>query len=321
MCETLNFGPPVITVDVEDWPQSTWERSLPITPRAASNTCRVLDIMQACGVRATFFVLGKFAETFPQIVREIAAAGHEIASHGHGHEEIFTQSREEFRRDIVRSRDYLEQLIGQQVLGYRAPDFSIVRRSLWALEELAGAGFQYDSSIFPIRKRRYGIPEWPVVPVRIQLPSNRRITEFPIATYPFRKTNLPVGGGGYFRLLPKFVSLRLVRRVLTVQPFVFYCHPYEFDPREFGEITVKVPLKVRLHQGMGRRWFGERFKALVRAFGGQRMKDLLSTFPAPDLSIEQLPSEPVRDWGRRGAAAVAAVRGAREREAARWSTL
>ena len=288
MSEPLKFGPPVITVDVEDWPQSTWDRSLPITERSAINTSRLLDIMQACGVRATFFVLGKFAEKFPESVREIHAAGHEVASHGHGHLEIFAHSREEFRGDILRSKDYLEQLIGQPVLGYRAPDFSIVRRSLWALEELAHAGFQYDSSIFPITNRRYGIPEWPSMPTRVQLADGSRITEFPIATYPFRQRNLPVGGGGYFRLLPKFMSLRFARKVMNLQPFVFYCHPYEFDPHEFGEIDVKVPLKVRLQQGLGRRWFAGRFKAFVHAFGSQQMRDLLVRFPARDATIGQI---------------------------------
>jgi polysaccharide deacetylase family protein (PEP-CTERM system associated) len=288
MSHPLKFGPPVITVDVEDWPQSTWDRSLPITKRSATNTSRLLDIMQECQVRATFFVLGKFAEKFPEIVRDIHAAGHEIASHGHGHVEIFAHSREEFRQDILRSKDHLEQLIGQPVLGYRAPDFSIVKRSLWALEELAHAGFQYDSSIFPINNWRYGIPEWPSVPIRLQLADGCRITEFPIATYPLRHRNLPVGGGGYFRLLPKFMSLRFARRVMNFQPFVFYCHPYEFDPQEFSEIDVKVPWKVRLQQGLGRRWFAGRFRAFVRTFGSQQMRDLLARFPAREATIGQI---------------------------------
>jgi polysaccharide deacetylase family protein (PEP-CTERM system associated) len=291
MSESLKFGPPVITADVEDWPQSTWDHSLPITERSVVNTGRLLTIMQECEVRATFFVLGKFAERFPQSVREIQAAGHEVASHGHSHREIFAHSRKEFCQDIRRSKDHLEQLIGQPVRGYRAPDFSIVRQSIWALEELAHAGFEYDSSIFPIKKKRYGIPEWPSFPIRVHCADGSQITEFPIATYPFLNRRFPLGGGGYFRLLPKFMSLRLARRVMNFQPFVFYCHPYEFDPQEFDEIEVKVPWRIRLHQGLGRRWFPARFKAFVRAFGSQRMRDLLASCPIRDMRVDQILSE------------------------------
>jgi len=135
----LPFGPPVISIDVEDWPQSTWDHSLPITERAASNTRRVLALLSEAGVHAT---------------------------HGYGHVEIFHQSQGEFTEDIRRSKENLEQIIGARVRGYRAPDFSIVRKTLWALRILSEAGFDYDSSIFPIRHARYGIPDWPVIPVR-----------------------------------------------------------------------------------------------------------------------------------------------------------
>src|SRR5262249_27775522 len=153
------FGPPVISVDVEDWPQSSWDRALPITRRAADNTHRVLSILRESGVRATMFVLGKLADAFPAVIKSIRAEGHEVACHGYGHVEIFKQSREEFAQDLRRAKDVLEQILGEPVKGYRAPDFSVVRGTLWALEVIAEAGFEYDSSIFPVRRPRYGIPD------------------------------------------------------------------------------------------------------------------------------------------------------------------
>jgi polysaccharide deacetylase family protein (PEP-CTERM system associated) len=287
---TLSYAPPVITIDVEDWPQSSWDRELPITERAADNTRRLLALLDRAGIRATMFVLGKLAERFPELVREIDAAGHEVASHGHGHIEIFTQTRGQFAADLRRGKDFLEQLLGKRVRGYRAPDFSIVRASLWALDELAQAGFEYDSSIFPVRRPRYGIPDWPLAPVRVQLPEGRSILEFPIASYRALGKNWPVGGGGYHRLLPGTAGRLLAGRVMRSRPFVFYCHPYEFDPREFAEISLKIPLKVRLHQGLGRGRFEARFVRMIRQFGGCRMIDLIDTRPWPDFHLDTMTS-------------------------------
>ncbi len=273
---------PVISVDVEDWLQSTWDHNLPITRRAADNTLRLLEILDGCGTKVTTFVLGKFCEAFPHIVREIDKAGHEVASHGYGHIQLFNQSPSEFAEDVKRSKDLLEQTIGKPVRGYRAPDFSVTYKTLWALEVLTECGFEYDSSIFPIRHPRYGIDDWPSQPVRVILPDRGSIVEFPIGTFRLFGRNWPIGGGGYHRLLPGSVARWLVRRVLGRGPFVFYCHPYEFDPKEFAEISIRVPRKTSIHQGLGRRWFKARFHAFVREFGGQRMMDLLDSRKWPD---------------------------------------
>jgi polysaccharide deacetylase family protein (PEP-CTERM system associated) len=289
MPQTLAFAPPVISVDVEDWPQSTWDRKLPITARAAVNTRVLLDLLGQCGVRATMFVLGKFAESFPSIVREIREQGHEIACHGYGHVEIFNQSRQEFAEDVRCSKDILEQIVGERVKGYRAPDFSVVNRTLWALEVLAEAGFEYDSSIFPIVHSRYGIPNWPVAPVQVALPEGKFIFEVPIATFRWMKRNWPIGGGGYHRLLPGFVFRQFAKSVMMSAPFVFYCHPYELDAMEFHEIPVRVPLHIRLHQGLGRHRFAGRFKAFLRLFGGRPMWDLLCSTQWPQFSLGSLP--------------------------------
>jgi polysaccharide deacetylase family protein (PEP-CTERM system associated) len=289
MPQTLAFGPPVISVDIEDWPQSSWDRELPISERAAVNARRVLDLLREAGVRATMFVLGKFAEKFPRVVRDIHREGHEIACHGYGHIEVFKQSRQTFAEDVRRSKDLLEQIIGERVTGYRAPDFSIVLSTLWALETLADSGFEYDSSVFPIRRKRYGIPDWPVSPVQVYFSEKKSIIEVPIATFRCLNRNWPVGGGGYHRLLPGFVSRRFAKSVMATGPFIFYCHPYEFDVRELKEIPIKIPFHIRLHQGLGRRFFGSRFKAFLRLFGGRPMGDLLYTTAWPKFSPEYLP--------------------------------
>ena len=285
MRQTLNYGPPVISIDVEDWPQSTWDRNLPITDRAVENTRRVLRILRQSNVRSTMFVLGKLAERFPHVVKEIQADGHEVACHGYGHVEIAQQTPTEFLSDIRRAKDLLEQITGEKVKGYRAPDFSIVRHTLWAFDALAEAGFEYDSSVVPVRLVRYGIPEWPVQPTWVRLGNGSTIMEAPLATFHWLGKNWPVGGGGYHRLLPGFVSRYLARQVMGMAPFVFYCHPYEFDIREFKEIPLQLPLHIRIHQGAGRRWFERRFISFARRFGGQRMQDLLSSRGWPELDL------------------------------------
>jgi polysaccharide deacetylase family protein (PEP-CTERM system associated) len=288
MSEALTFGPPVISIDVEDWPQSTWDRDLPITRRAASNTLRLLELLREAGVHGTMFVLGKFAEAFPEVVREIRSNQHEVACHGYGHVEIFKQSRQEFSEDVYRAKSILEQILGERVRGYRAPDFSIVHTTLWALEALAELGIEYDSSIFPIRRTRYGIPEWPLSPVRVTCAGGKSIIEVPIGTLRCLGKNWPVGGGGYHRLLPGFMSRYFAASVMVFGPFVFYCHPYEFDTREFKEIPIKVPVHTRLHQGLGRRWFRQRFKDFLDRFGGQRMEDLVRLRAWPQLNLDSL---------------------------------
>jgi len=267
-------APLLLSMDVEDWPQSTWDRSLAITRRAADNTMRVLDILATHRTRITMFVLGKFAERFPAVVKRIRDDGHEIASHGFGHVEVFRQTPSEFVEDVARSIAVLEDICGTKVEGYRAPDFSIVRSTLWALEALGELGLKYDSSIFPIGHRRYGIRDWPVLPSRIQLTGGRSLIELPIATATIYGRRVPVAGGGYHRLLPSaLIQLAVRRSIAQGQPFVAYCHPYEFDSREFHEIPIRIPLSVRLHQGLGRSRFQKKFERLVRSFRVELYRD------------------------------------------------
>ena len=257
----------VCTVDVEDWAQSTLDTDLPITDRAGPNMEHVLDILAGEGVKATCFILGKFAEKFPACVRRIAAEGHEVASHGYGHVDVFRLAPAQFREDLRRSKGQLEALTGAAVKGYRAPDFSIVKESLWALDILAEEGFVYDASINPAVLARFGVPDFPAQPVRLTLREGRSLVELPVATLTLLGRHLPVAGGGYHRLLP-FPLIRWVmeRSVLARNVFVAYCHPYEFDPDEFAHLGYRLPLKTRLHQGLGRRGFERKFRKMLREF-------------------------------------------------------
>jgi len=277
------FAPPAVSFDVEDWPQSTRDRQLPVRERAAASTRKLLAILDDLGVRATMFVLGKLADAFPELVREIHRAGHEVASHGHGHLEIFHQGRQIFHDETKQARDRLEQLLGVPVNGFRAPDLSIVRESLWALDVLAELGFSYDSSICPARTRRYGIDGWPLEPRRLQLPGGGTLTELPIAAYEVFGRRLPVGGGGYFRLLPGAVARRLAARVMRSRPFVHYGHPYELDHRELDEYRPRLPLSVRLHQGFGRRFTEKRLRRFLGRFGGRPLVELARSRDWPEL--------------------------------------
>jgi len=242
-----------LSIDVEDYfhvsafesisPPSSWvTREL----RVEKNTDRILHILDDFQVKATFFVLGWVAERCPNLVRRIADDGHEIASHGFGHQRVCNQSRQEFRDDVRRSKHLLEDLCGQPVIGYRAPSYSISRGTIWAFDELCDAGYLYDSSVFPIRHDFYGIPDWTrfASPARKiaegdwqSCPVNnggKSIMELPITTVQFAGKNLPIAGGGYFRLLPYELTRRGLQRINQTegQSFVFYLHPWEFDPEQ-----------------------------------------------------------------------------------------
>lgn len=227
-----------MTIDVEDYfqvsafegvvPRTEWDR---LESRVTTNTERLLELFGEHSVTGTFFVLGWVAERVPQLVARIAAAGHEIASHGYAHRLIYHQSPDEFREDVRRAKSVIENASGQRVRGYRAPSYSITTRSLWALDVLLEEGHDYDSSIFPIRHDRYGIPRSPRHPYVLSR-DERSIVEAPASTVRVASMNLPVAGGGYFRILPyawtRWGLNRLNRR--EGRPAIFYLHPWEIDP-------------------------------------------------------------------------------------------
>lgn len=225
------------TIDVEDYFQVTgFERDVPrsawdsFESRVVDNTRRLLDLLAAHDVRATFFVLGWTAHRHPQLVRDIRQAGHELGSHSFWHRLVYQLSPTEFRRDLRDSIAAVEDASGVRVTSYRAPSFSITSRSLWALEILAEEGIMVDSSIFPTRHDRYGIPGARPEIHDLQTPS-RTICEYPPTTVPIAGMDLPAAGGGYFRLYPWWCSKLLMQRVLQQgRPLMFYVHPWEIDP-------------------------------------------------------------------------------------------
>jgi polysaccharide deacetylase family protein (PEP-CTERM system associated) len=199
--------------------------------RVCANTDRLLRLFSDANVRASFFVLGCVAERHQGLVKRIAAHGHEVASHGHGHELIYDQTRSAFREDVRRSKAVLESLTGVAVHGFRAPSYSITKRSLWALDILADEGYRYDASIFPVHHDRYGIPGAPRHPYAIDC-SGRSLVEAPPSTVRVGPLNLPVAGGGYFRLFPYAWTRWGIARLNEVErkPAIFYVHPWELDP-------------------------------------------------------------------------------------------
>ena len=227
-----------MSVDVEDYFQvsafdaivsrASWGD---LESRVVRNTNRLLELFDLHGVRATFFVLGWVAERFPALVRDIAAGGHEIASHGYHHQLLYTLTPQQFREDVRSAKGMLESTSGRAVVGYRAPSYSIVKSSLWALDVLIEEGYVYDASIFPIHHDRYGIPDAKRHVHRLERPAGT-IFEVPASTVRVGGVNLPIAGGGYFRLLPYAWTRWGIDRANRVerQPVVFYVHPWETDP-------------------------------------------------------------------------------------------
>jgi polysaccharide deacetylase family protein (PEP-CTERM system associated) len=269
------------TVDVEDYfhvaalSSAITRESWPThESRVERNTERLLALLAERGVRGTFFVLGWVAERTPGLVRRIAASGHEIACHGFSHQLIYQQAREEFREETVRAKRLLEDLIGETVLGYRAASFSVTRDSLWALDTLIDAGFLYDSSIFPIRHDRYGLPGAAPEPNRLSAPSGRTLVEFPMSAARFLGVQVPVSGGGYFRLLPFWVTKSGLKQINERRglPFTFYLHPWELDP---GQPRFKVSALSRFRHYTNLARCEDRLRRLLEEFEFTSMREAL----------------------------------------------
>ncbi len=228
-----------LTVDVEDYyhvsgfeskiPRAAWDS---FESRVVPSTERVLSCLERAGVTATFFILGWVARKHPALVRRIDSAGHEIGCHSFWHRLVYQQTTDEFREDLERNRDAVEDTIGKRVRCYRAPSFSITKQSLWALDVLIEEGFTIDSSIFPTHHHRYGIIGAETVPHTIACRGGS-IIEFPLPVWRGLGYPLPVGGGGYFRLYPYWFTRHALRAINgDARPFCVYVHPWEFDPEQ-----------------------------------------------------------------------------------------
>ena len=224
-----------LTVDVEDYFQvsamaphiarDSWDAQ---PCRVERNVQRLLAMFAQHGAHATFFTLGWVAERYPQLVRDVVAGGHELASHGYGHLRASDQSQVDFAQDVRRAKALLEDIGGQEVQGYRAPSFSIGHGNAWAFDVLLDAGYRYSSSVYPVQHDHYGMPDAP----RFPYAARPGLTEIPITTTRVLGRNIPAGGGGYFRLAPYRLSRWALRRVNAIdrRPAIFYMHPWEIDP-------------------------------------------------------------------------------------------
>lgn len=263
-----------LTVDVEDYfqvwalapwfPRAKWDE----TPcRIERNIDLILELLEEADTRATFFTLGWIAERYPKAIRRIAAAGHEIASHGYAHARVDDLERDAFHADIQLAKAILEDVADVEVKGYRAPSFSISDETEWAHDCIAKAGYRYSSSVYPIKHDHYGIPHAP----RFAYRSRPNLLEVPITTARVFDRNFPAGGGGYFRLLPYPVSKWSIRRVNQVdeQPAVFYFHPWELDPEQ---PRVKGPgFKTRFRHYLNLARMRDRLRRLLRDFRWDRV--------------------------------------------------
>lgn len=269
------------SIDVEDYfqvaalapaiPRDTWPTR---EYRVEANTERILSLLAEKGIHGTFFILGWVAEKSPHLVKRIAAAGHEIACHGFSHQLIYTQSQSEFREETTRAKGFLENLLGQPVIGYRAASFSITGQSLWALDVLIDLGFEYDSSIFPIRHDRYGIPGASPEIGRITAPSQRTLVEFPMSAASFMGVQVPVSGGGYFRILPYWLTRMGLRQInrKAGRSFTFYLHPWEVDP---GQPRVKVSAFSTFRHYTNLHRCESRLRQVLTDFSFSTMRDVL----------------------------------------------
>jgi len=273
-----------LTVDVEDYfhpnamdgvvPPSQWDA---MPHRVEANTRRMLDLLDECGVHATFFVLGWVAERWPQLISDIERRGHEVACHGFAHRLVYQLGREPFRADVLRARSVLEDIVGHRIAGFRAASYSIVDSTLWALDVLIDLGFTYDSSIFPIRHDLYGIPSFSRTPVRIERAAGA-ILEIPPSTVRLLGQNWPVAGGGYFRLFPYWLTRRAIEWLNQHErrAGMVYVHPWELDvdqPRLHGGLRARLQY-TNLHRTEAR------LRRLLREFRFAPVRDVFGACAA-----------------------------------------
>ena len=263
-----------LTIDVEDYFQvsafadhvsrSDWD-TMPC--RVERNIDRILALLEEADVRATFFTLGWIAERYPDLIRRIGDAGHELASHGFSHQRATDQQRGEFLADIRLAKAVLEDISGKGVSGYRAPSFSVGPDNVWAFDCISEAGYRYSSSVYPIRHDHYGVPDGQ----RFAHESSPGVLELPVATVRMFSKNWPAGGGGYFRLLPYFISRWSIRRINDVdcKPAMFYFHPWELDPDQPRVKGIRAKTRFRHYLNLKRT--EPRLRRLVSDFRWDRV--------------------------------------------------
>ena len=272
----------VFTIDTEDWFHANFEDSLfsntaNMQSTVEENVDRYLEIFSENNVKATFFVLGFIVEQHPDLIRKIASQGHEIASHGYAHQLVYKQSPQEFRQDVYKSKILLEDLIGQSIIGYRAPSWSITEQSLWALDILDEMGFEYNSAIFPTKNFLYRIPYAPrfLHDTSVYGKRNLKMLVIPPSTRRFGSYNIPFSGGAYFRLMPAWLIKRFTDDINAKEkePVIFYLHPREIDPKQ---PKLKLNFKEHMIHYYGIRHCEKKLTDILRQYEFETMKELLN---------------------------------------------
>ena len=266
-----------MTVDVEDYfhvsafenniQRSNWN-NMPL--RVERNTYRLLELFEKYNTKSTFFVLGWVAQKCPQLIQDIVAQGHELASHGYAHQRATTMSKEALIDDIKSSKDILEEISGIEVIGYRAPSFSINESNQWVFQLLVDLGFKYSSSTYPISHDLYGEPNWP----RFAYQRNEGILEIPIPTLCNKDKNIGIGGGGYFRLYPYWLSKRRIDKFHQQEqkPYSFYFHPWEIDPQQPRIKEASLKSKIRHYINLSK--MEDKLERLLQDYQWNTMKDI-----------------------------------------------
>ena len=278
MSEIVN----AMTVDVEDYfhvsafensiNKSDWNK-LPL--RVEQNTYRLLELFEKNDVKSTFFTLGWVAERCPNLIKAIVDQGHELASHGFAHQRITEMTKENFIIDVEKSKNILEQLSGTEVIGFRAPSFSLNDTNTWVYEKLIELGFQYSSSTYPIQHDLYGVPNWPrFMHERAESVNGKKIIEIPIPTLRKNDTNTGIGGGGYFRLYPYWLSKRRIDKFhkQEKQPYSFYFHPWEIDPEQ--PRIKEAPLKSKFRHYINLSRMEGKLENLLKDYQWDTMKSV-----------------------------------------------
>jgi polysaccharide deacetylase family protein (PEP-CTERM system associated) len=261
------------------------DRKAVYAQRMEDATRWLLDCLAARGILATFYVVGEVARDRPALIKAMHRAGHEVGSHSWDHRRIHVHTPASFREDVRTSKDVIEQLTGEEVAGYRAPTFSVVAQTAWALDELAEAGLRYDSSVYPVRHDRYGVPQAPRAPF-LAVGAKHSLLEIPPMTLRVLGSNLPAGGGGYFRLFPLAVMERALSQTKqSCQPAVamLYFHPWEFDPGQ-EQLPLRPLSRWRTYVGISRS--RNRFETLIGRHTFTRGVDVASQL---NRSAEALP--------------------------------
>lgn len=273
-----------LTIDVEDyWAilQRDWLNIPDAKPTDAvlKNTRWYLRTFNDYNVKATFFILGEVAQSFPELIKEIAEQGHEIGSHGLSHKQVFKLNEKDFRQEVAESKKLLEDITGKVILGYRAPAFSIMPKTKWALEILAEEGYRYDSSVYPISGKRYGWPGFSKNICKVVLPSGNSIIEVPISTVTVMGKTFPAAGGGYIRHFPYVITKWAINQIQKTRPTVVYMHPYEIDAED-----ISFDIKHLSHEEKKRALGFHKMQLRNRKNVSQKILNLLSDFRFASIS-------------------------------------